>query len=60
MNEPPRLSAKEMAEYGATPSFLKATRVELILFLDRVNGREYAVEVKNYMNEILEKRRGKK
>lgn len=58
MTEPPRLSAKDMAEYAMKPSFLKATRVELLIFLERVNGVQYATEVRNLMVQMH--RKGKK
>ena len=58
--EAPILSAKEMAAFAMRESHLDSTRRSILLHIKLVNGRDYAIEVKNYMNEILEKRKGKK
>lgn len=60
MIEPPRLTAKEMAEFAMRDTHLESYQRSLLLHVKLINGREYAIEVKNFMNEIFEKRKGKK
>jgi hypothetical protein len=60
MNEPPILSAKEMAEFTMRPTHLLSYRRANLAFIEQVNGKAYADEVKQLMTEIFNKRKGKK
>lgn len=60
MTEPPRLSAQELAEFAMRETHLDGYRRHLLAHIELVNGEEYANEVRNLMNQMRKKLKGKK